>query len=81
MTEALRPIVRWALAQPQIYRVWAVCDVDNPASGRVLEKLGMQHEGVLRCWTLHPNVSDAPRDCDCYAIVKITKAAGVRDNG
>ena len=69
-TEALRSLVGWALSQESIYRVWALCDVDNPASGRVLEKVGMQREGVLRRQIVHPNISDEPRDCYCYAIAK-----------
>ena len=70
MPEALTPVVAWALSQGEIHRVWAVCDVDNPASARVLEKLGMRREGVLRRWMVHSNVSDVPRDCLCYSIVK-----------
>ncbi len=69
MTEAGRAVVDWALAQDSIYRVWAVCDVENLASARVMEKLGMQREGVLRRWIRRPNC-DTPRDCYCYAIVK-----------
>lgn len=69
-TEAVRPIVDWALSQPNIYRVWAMCDVDNVASAHVLEKVGMSREGILRRSTMHPNVSDEPRDSYCYAIVK-----------
>lgn len=70
MPEALSAVVQWALSQPSIYRVWAVCDVDNAASARVLEKVGMQREGVLRRWIVHPNISAEPRDSLCYAIVK-----------
>ncbi len=70
MTEALRAVVGWTLAQPELYRVWAVCDVENLASARVLEKGGFQHEGILRRWLVHPNRSTEPRDCLCYAIVK-----------
>jgi RimJ/RimL family protein N-acetyltransferase len=70
MPEAAKAIVEWALAQPEIYRVWAVCDVDNLASARVLEKIGMQREGLLRRHIMHPNISEAPRDCWCYAKVK-----------
>lgn len=70
MTEALRAVVDWAFEQPGIYRVWAVHDVENTASGRVMEKAGMQYEGTLRKWTIHPNISDIPRDCRCYSIVK-----------
>ncbi len=70
MTEALQPLVNWAIIQPEIYRVWAVCDCENLASARVLEKIGMTREGVLRRWLIHPNLSDEPRDCFCYAKVK-----------
>jgi RimJ/RimL family protein N-acetyltransferase len=31
-TEALRSLVEWALEQESIYRVWALCDVENLAS-------------------------------------------------
>jgi RimJ/RimL family protein N-acetyltransferase len=70
MTEALRGLIAWALKQKEIYRIWAVCDVDNGASARVMEKIGMQREGVLRRWSVHPNISLEPRDSFCYAIVK-----------
>lgn len=70
MAEALEPIIGWALGQRGIYRVWAVCDVENAASARVMEKTGMQREGLLRRNVLHPNISDEPRDSYCYAVVK-----------
>ncbi|MDZ7362807.1 MAG: GNAT family N-acetyltransferase [candidate division KSB1 bacterium] len=69
-TEATKAVVAWALAQKEIYRVWAVCDVENLASARVLEKVGMAREGVLRRWLSHPNCGEAPRDCYCYSIIK-----------
>lgn len=68
--EALRSLVEWALSQKAIYRVWALCDVDNHSSARVLEKVGMQREGVLHRQIVHPNISDEPRDCYCYSVVK-----------
>jgi ribosomal-protein-alanine N-acetyltransferase len=70
MTEAAHAVVEWALSQPGIYRVWAVCDVENAASAKVLEKVGMLREGVLRRWIIHPNVDPVPRDCYCYAMIK-----------
>jgi RimJ/RimL family protein N-acetyltransferase len=70
MTEAARTLAELALARPGVFRVWAVCDVENVASARVLEKAGLAREGVLRRWSLHPNVSPEPRDCFCYAKVK-----------
>ena len=70
MTEAVRAVVNWALKEEEVYRIWAVCDVENPASARVMEKAGMRREGILRRWTIHPNRSDEPRDCYCYALTK-----------
>ncbi len=68
-TEAVKAVADWAIAQPEIHRVWATCDVDNLASARVMEKAGMQREGLLRRWIIHPNISDHPRDSWCYARV------------
>ncbi|MBV9958558.1 MAG: GNAT family N-acetyltransferase [Acidobacteria bacterium] len=70
MTEALREIVAWALSQEKIYRVSATCDTENAGSARVLEKAGMQREGILRRRAVHPNMSPEPRDCYCYSAVK-----------
>lgn len=70
MTEVVKALVQWGLEQPEIQRIWAVCDLDNPASARVMEKAGMRREGVLRRWSVHPNISAEPRDSYCYAIVK-----------
>jgi [ribosomal protein S5]-alanine N-acetyltransferase len=70
VTEAARAVVEWAANLESIFRVWAVCDTDNKASARVLEKVGMSCEGVLRRWILHPNVSAEPRDCFVYAKVR-----------
>ncbi len=67
MSEAVGAIVEWAFAQPGIFRVWAVCDCDNDTSARLLERNGFHQEGILRKWSLHPNISDIPRDCYCYA--------------
>src|SRR5215831_19227433 len=70
ITEAVKSIVDWALKQREIYRVWSVCDVDNVGSARVMEKVGMQKEGILRRWSVHPSISPEPRDAYCYAITK-----------
>ena len=67
VSEALSAIVEWAFSIPSIFRVWAVCDLENDASARLLEKNGFHQEGILRKWSLHPNVSDIPRDCYSYA--------------
>ena len=70
MTEALSELTAWALAQPTIFRIGAVCDAANLGSARVMQKTGLTCEGVLRRWMVHPNISDEPRDCLSYAAVR-----------
>lgn len=70
MSEALIRVVDWSLAQPSVWRASAYCDVDNPASARIMEKSGMAFEGILRRYCVHPNLSDMPRDCRMYAKVR-----------
>ena len=70
MTEVLTEVAAWALGQPSVFRIGAVCDTANLASARVLRKAGFLHEGVLRRWMLHPNLEDEPRDCLSYARVR-----------
>ena len=47
-TEAARRVVRYAFQELKLNRVYAHHMVRNPASGRVLEKIGMKREGLLR---------------------------------
>jgi [ribosomal protein S5]-alanine N-acetyltransferase len=70
MSEALTFVVHWGLSQPGIFRVAATCDVENVASAGVLERVGMQREGTLRRFIVHPNLSPEPRDAFCYSIVR-----------
>lgn len=67
MTEAASPVVEWARARPDRFRVGAYCHVDNPASARVLEKVGLHHEARLCRWVTFPNVSQEPQDVLVYA--------------
>ena len=48
MTEALAAVLRECFAVLQLHRVEAQHFTANPASGRVMEKCGMTHEGTLR---------------------------------
>lgn len=47
-TEAGRAILSFGFDQLGLNRIQAVHDIRNPASGRVMEKLGMTHEGTIR---------------------------------
>ncbi|ANY71364.1 GNAT family N-acetyltransferase [Paenibacillus ihbetae] len=47
-TEAARGIISYAFEQLELNRVYARYLGKNPASGKVMEKLGMKYEGTLR---------------------------------
>jgi ribosomal-protein-alanine N-acetyltransferase len=47
-SEAASLMIDFAFERLGMNRVWAVCDPDNPASTRVLERCGMTCEGRLR---------------------------------
>jgi ribosomal-protein-alanine N-acetyltransferase len=47
-TEAGKAVLKYAFQEVELNRVYALYLSRNPASGRVLEKLGMVHEGTLR---------------------------------
>jgi RimJ/RimL family protein N-acetyltransferase len=70
MSEAAIAIVEWALSLDEIYRVSATCDISNIGSARVMEKAGMQREGTLHRYMIHPHLSPEPRDVYIYAKVK-----------
>jgi ribosomal-protein-alanine N-acetyltransferase len=70
MTEAVKAVVEWAMTQDGIRKIHATCDIDNTASGRVMEKAGLKFERILPRHSLHPNVSSELRDALSYSIVK-----------
>lgn len=47
MSEAVRAVTRAAFAAWPLNRLWARCVAANATSRRVLERLGMRHEGTL----------------------------------
>jgi ribosomal-protein-alanine N-acetyltransferase len=70
MGEAVKALASLLLQAPGIFRVQAACDTENLASQRVLEKAGLRREGRLERYTVHPNLSDEPRACFMYAVVR-----------
>jgi len=69
-TEALTHLVNWSMAQPGIYRAWAYCDIENPASVRVMEKAGLVREALLSRLHVCPTLGAEPRDCVVCAKVR-----------
>lgn len=47
-SEALRMVIRFLFEEVEMHRIMAKHDVDNPASGKVMQKCGMTYEGILR---------------------------------
>lgn len=70
-TEAARAVLEWAASLETVHRVWATCDIENAASARVLEKIGMSREGILRRWAFRPNLPpQPPRDAFVYSWIR-----------
>ncbi len=44
MTEAMKPVIKYVYDIPNIYRIWATHDIDNSASGEIMEKLATKYE-------------------------------------
>lgn len=47
-TEAAQTLIRYGFTVLKLNRIYATHFVKNPASGRVMQKVGMAHEGCLR---------------------------------
>lgn len=54
-TEAAKAILEFAFIEKQYHRVFARYFHSNPASGKVIEKIGMRKEGVLRNHVMKEN--------------------------
>lgn len=48
MTEAVRAVIDFGFRTMQLNRIEARCNIENIASARVMEKVGMKFEGILR---------------------------------
>jgi len=65
--EAVRAVIRFAFERMNLNRVEAYHFVENGASGRVMQKVGMAHEGLQRQKFF---VKGAHRDIEQYAILR-----------
>lgn len=66
-TEAAATVVQWGFDALGLERVYATHFAGNHASGRVMQKLGMKHEGTLRG---HIYKWGVPQDLECYGILR-----------
>lgn len=65
-TEASRAVIAYGFDALGLHRIDAHHFVENPASGVVMRKLGMQREGRLRAMVWRDGV---PRDLELYAVL------------
>jgi ribosomal-protein-alanine N-acetyltransferase len=67
VTEAAREMLRYGFEDLKLHRIFASHFKHNPASGRILVKLGMRHEG---CQREHLRKWDQFVDSELYGILR-----------
>lgn len=67
VAEAAKPLINFGFKHFAMQRLQCRCDILNPQSSRVMEKLGMQYEGTLKASMY---LKGKPRDMHMYSIVK-----------
>ncbi|CAG9619989.1 GNAT family N-acetyltransferase [Sutcliffiella rhizosphaerae] len=67
-TEALMAVVEFGFLHMNIHKIAAAHNMDNPASGKVMNKVGMVQEGIIR----HKirNAKNQYKDCAIYGILQ-----------
>jgi len=68
LTEAFSKIIKFAFDEIGFQRIAARHDVDNQASGRVMEKCNLMYEGTLR--KISRNNRGNLVDCKYYSILR-----------
>ena len=67
-TEALRAVVDYMFYDVNVNRIEGCCSVNNPASGRIMQKAGMLKEGRIR--QEYMTGAGEYQDVDLYGLVK-----------
>ncbi len=68
-TEALKTVINYMFDVVGMHRIQAKHDAKNPASGKVMEKSGMNFEGTMKHARLHKDNSWG--DTNIWAIIKL----------
>jgi ribosomal-protein-alanine N-acetyltransferase len=67
VAEAAKPLINFSFKHFAMQRLQCRCDILNPQSSRVMEKLGMHYEGTIRASMF---LKGKPRDMHMYSIIK-----------
>ena len=69
VTEAVQRLIRYGFEDYKLERVYAECFSVNVESARVMQRVGMKHEGTLRQHYYHA-LRDAMMDIEFYGILR-----------
>jgi [ribosomal protein S5]-alanine N-acetyltransferase len=67
-TEALKAVVEFGFRTMNIHKITAAHNTDNPASGRIMRKVGMEQEGIIR--HMIRNSKNQYKDCAVYGLLQ-----------
>ncbi|MGL4582408.1 MAG: GNAT family N-acetyltransferase, partial [Flavobacterium sp.] len=67
VTEAAKALIQFGFDTLQLHKIFATHFTYNEASGRIMQKIGMQQEGVLKGQILK---NEKYLDLITYAIIK-----------
>lgn len=67
VTEAVKEVIKHGFEKMNLNRIYARCFVENIGSQKVLEKVGMKFEGILREQLF---IKGAFRDMKIYSILR-----------
>lgn len=67
-TEALKAILDFGFRHLNIHKISAAHNTDNPASGKIMQKAGMEQEGIIR--HMIRNSKNQYKDCAVYGILQ-----------
>ena len=67
-TEALSVVIEFGFRQMNVHKIAAAHNTDNPASGKVMKKVGMFQEGVIR--HMIRNANNHYKDCAVYGMLQ-----------
>lgn len=66
MTEALEKVKEYCMSELKVKRFQGGCCIENAASEKVMKKIGMKHEGVLRA---NVQLKDGYHDMHMYSLI------------
>jgi len=65
-TEAAKAVLNFGIKELKLHKIYATHFLHNPASGKILEKIGMQNEAILKH---HLKKGDQYLDVQMYSVI------------